>query len=211
MIDPRIAWVIVKITFQVLALLLKCAALIGVIYFELFITSYMIPFFATNNNLPLAREASLVCLCCFIVLAFLALLIGAQLAGMLLSLFPGSCPSYQSEALWFHVSYIVVVGLLLGAALFGTLYPLLKALAWRDVFAAAGRADLQEQATAIVVFMGITLAVGMLALLRLSWGLIVQCWGAARHWCQRSKDGSGGKNNGIPLKDLSGREPGRIV
>lgn len=204
MIDPKSAWSIAKTTSKILVLLLKCAAWIGMIYFALFTTSYTIPFFITANEPALAREAKLVYLCCFIVLAFLTLLIGQQLVGMLLSLFTGTSMTYKPEILWLRVSYIVLVGLLLSAVLFGTLYPLCKALAWRGVFAAAGRADLEEQATALVVCMGITLTVGILSLSRLAWGLVEQRWGAARHWCRGGKKSGREENQGTPLKDLSG-------
>lgn len=121
---------------------------------------------------------------------------------MLLSLLPGNClKGCKPESLWWRVFYIIVVGMLLSAALFGTLYPLFKALAWRGVFAAAGREDLEEQATALVVFMGTSLTVGMLSLLRLSWGLVVQYWGASGYWCRRRRrsQGSGEESKGIPL------------
>lgn len=217
MIDPKTAWLIAKTISTLLALLIKCASLIGVIYFAVFTASFFVPFFTTTpnaNNYTLAHEAKLVYVCCFIVIGFLILLIGAQLVSMLLSLVPGNaCFNHtcMPEALWFRISYIVVVALLLSAVLFGTLYPLLKALAWRAVFVAAGRADLEEQAMALVIFMGITLAVGMLSLLRLSWGLVVNCCKASRHCCGKATKGGGEANNGVPLIDISSRSLGRMV
>ncbi|KAJ4413764.1 hypothetical protein N0V82_008353 [Gnomoniopsis sp. IMI 355080] len=171
MIDPKTAWLLAKTIFNLLALLLKSAALISMIYFAVFTTSFFLPFFTATNNPTLVHEAKLVYICCFIVSAFLALLIAEQLINIVLSLFPGRrvCCWKLEETLWYRVSYIIVVGLLLSAVLFGTLYPLFKALAWRDVFVGAGRADLEEQAMALVVFMGIALGVGIVSLLRLSW------------------------------------------
>lgn len=205
MIDPKTAWMITKMTFRTSILLIKSAALISMIYFAVFTVSFFEPFFNNTNNTSLIHEAKLVYICCYIVIGFLALLIGEQLAGMVLSLVPGSCSSIirKPEALWFRISYIIVVGLLLGASFLGTLYPLLKALAWRDVFSAAGRADLEQQATALVVFMGMTLVVGILSLSRLSWGLFVQCCGASKECCcRRSKKGDMERKSSCPLQEV---------
>lgn len=203
MIDPKTAWLLAKTTFNLVTLLLKSAALISMIYFAVFTTSFFIPFFTTTNDPILVREAKLVYICCFIVIAFLVLLIAEQLVGVVLSLFPDRrvfCWK-REEALWYRVSYIVMIGLLLTAALFGTLYPLFKALAWRDLFAGVDRQDLEEQATALVVFMGIALGVGIVSLLRLSWGLVVHCCGVLCGYCRprRKHEGSGKDNQGIPL------------
>lgn len=201
MIDPKTAWLLAKATFRILVLLIESAALIGMIYFAVFTISFFEPFFNSTNNTTLIHEAKLVYICCYIVIGFLALLIGEQLVGVVLSLVPGKCSIiHKPEALWFRISYIFVVGLLLAAALFGTLYPLFKALAWRDVFAAAGRADLEEQATTLVVFMGMTLTVGVVSLLRLSWGLFVQsCRASGECCCRRSRKGDMQEHGGLPL------------
>lgn len=201
MIDPKTAWLLARATFRILVLLSKSAALISMIYFAVFTISFFEPFFNTINNTTLMHEAKLVYICCYIIIGFLALLIGEQLVGVVLSLVPGNCSIiHKPEALWFHILYIIVLGLLLSTALFGTLYPLLKVLAWSDVFAAAGRADLEEQATALVVFMGMTLVVGIVSLLRLSWGLFAQCCGASGQCCcRRSRKGDMQENSGLPL------------
>lgn len=201
MIDPKTAWLLAKATFRIFILLVKSAVLISMIYFAVFTISFFEPFFNTTNNTTLVHEAKLVYICCYIVIGFLSLLIGEQLVGVVLSLVPGKCSIiHKPKALWFRISYIIVVGILLSAALFGTLYPLMKALAWRGVFAAAGRADLEEQATTLVVFMGMTLVVGVVSLLRLSWGLFVQCCGASGECCcRRSKKGHMEQNSGLPL------------
>lgn len=197
MIDPKTAWMITKVTFGLLVLLIKSAALISMIYFAVFTISFFEPFFNTTNNTKLIHEAKIVYICCYIVIGFLALLIGEQLAGVVLSLVPGNCSIIRKpEALWFRISYIIVVALLLSASLFGTLYPLLKALAWREVFSAAGRADLEQQATALVVFMGMTLAVGTVSLLRLSWDMFVQCC------CRRSKKDDVDGKCCVPLQEV---------
>lgn len=201
MLDPKTVRLLAKATFRILVLLVKSAALISMIYFAVFTISFFEPFFNTTNNITLVHEAKLVYICCYIVAGFLALLIGEQVVGVVLSLVPGNYSIIcKPEALWFRISYVFVVGLILSAALFGTLYPLLKALAWRDVFTAAGRADLEEQAMALVVFMGMTLVVGVVSLLRLSWGLFVQCCGACGECCcRRSKKGNMEPSSGLPL------------
>ncbi|KAJ4388665.1 hypothetical protein N0V93_006124 [Gnomoniopsis smithogilvyi] len=200
MIDPKTAWLLTKTALSVLSLLVKSTALIGMIYFATFTNYFFLPFFTIKNNTTLLHEAKLVYICCFIVIGFLALLIGEQLVSVVCSLFPGNfLRGWKPEALPYRILCILAVGLLLSAGLFGTLYPLFKALAWREVFSAAGRADLEEQATALVVFMGIALTVGILSLLRLSRGLIVQCWGASGYFCGRKKQGGGEEIGGIPL------------
>lgn len=213
MIDPVTAWRITKILFHLLFLLLKSAALIGVVYFAIFTNSFIQPFFATTHNNTCEREARIVNYCCFVVLAFLLLLLAEHLVRLLLSVFPsGERPEClkkcrkHGEALWLRVAYVVVMGVLLGVILFGTLYPLLKGLEWRGVFAAAGRPDLQKSAMAMVVFMGITLGVGTVSLLSVSWALIVRCFGLAKQGLggrkNKKKNGDGEGEQRIPLETL---------
>lgn len=210
MIDPVTAWRFTKILSHLLFLLLKSATLIGVVYFALFTSSFIQPFFATTHNATCEREARIVYYCCFVVLAFLLLLLAEQLVRMLLSIFPGGGPDClkklgDTDVLWLRVTYVAVLGMLLGVVLFGTLYPLLKGLAWRGVFAAAGRPDLEESATAMVVSMAIALAVGMVSLLSVSWALVVQCFGLARlvlmeRRNKKKMDGREDVEQGIPLE-----------
>lgn len=205
MIDPKTAWALAKTTWKILNLLLKCATLIGVIYFALFTDSYIRPFFVTTTDTTGAREANIVFFCCFVVAGFLTLLIAKQLVGILCALFPGgdccSCGWLRPEALWFRLVYIAAIAILLGTILFGTLYPLVKALAWKRVFAQAERADLEEQAAALMVFMAYTLAVGMLSLLRAAWVLVTQCWEAYTH--HKRVGSKEGNNHDTPLDNIS--------
>lgn len=193
MIDPKTAWAIAKAAWNILKLLLKCTALIGVIYFALFTDSYILPFFIKTGNVTAAREAKTVYLCCYVVVAFLTSLVAQQLVGVLRGLCPGgkccSCGCPDPEAAWSRALRIALAAVFLGAILFGTLYPLVKALAWTLVFSRAEREDLERQAEALVVFMAITLAVGLLSLIKVFWALIKQCWRA----CAR-KRGVGGKH-----------------
>lgn len=207
MMDPKTAWLLTKTIFNLLFLLLKTSAIVGILYFALFITSFITPFFAANNEPTCKRESDIVYYCCFLVIGFLLLLLTEQLTRLLLSMFPsgGACfkrflPS-KPGALWVRLTTIGAVALLLAAILFGTLYPFSKALGWRAVFAAAGRADLEKSALALAVFMGITLGVGMVTLLRATWGLVRMCFGACRRRKERTGE-AGLEGGGIPLQAL---------
>ncbi|CAN8095553.1 unnamed protein product [Discula destructiva] len=216
MVDSKTAWLLANTTCHIILLLLKCAALIGVLYFAIFTATFIAPFFANLHNDTCAYEAKIVIICCFVVLTLLALLTGEQMLRLLLSIYPAggrNCyhryfPGQQPP--WMRVAHIATVVLLLGAIFFGTLYPLLKALAWRVVLADGDRLDLEEAATTLAGFMGFTLGVGMLSVLRVAWDLVVKVVEALRQSLDaRRKKGSEGRH-AIPLEGIEVRPSFRM-
>lgn len=186
-----------KVIIQVLLLLLKSAALISAIYFALFVPSFITPYFAGTHDDERVRQAQIVYYCCFVVIAFLSLLMIEQVIRTICSLVRDAIPSCAKFAkpksppaegtpspaddtetptpMWWRLTYLAVLFTLLVAILFGTLYPLVKAREWRHVFKHAGRTDLEQSATAMAWFLGITLVVGTISLLRISCMFLVQC------------------------------------